>query len=197
MGRETTALVRWQGLEAEAKVLLESSELILRGGVKARFPRDSITNSEAGPSGLTLTIAGAVLHIAMSEVEAVRWAKAISTPPPSLAAKLGVAPDRPVFVQGAAEDPVLAEALEGATAASPDLAYQLLAVIENRAALDQTLNLARSNPALALWCVYPKGKAADPGDTAIRHAFRAAGWMDNKSTAVSTRLTATRYTRKA
>jgi hypothetical protein len=50
--------------------------------------------------------------------------------------------------------------------------------------------------ALPLWAVYPKGMAANPGEAAIRSALRSAGWMDNKTCAVSARLTATRYGRK-
>ena len=49
--------------------------------------------------------------------------------------------------------------------------------------------------ALPLWTVYPKGKAGQFGDTAIRTALRDAGWRDTKSCAVSERLTATRYNR--
>ena len=132
----------------------------------------------------------------MNAAEAARWVKAIATPPPSLAAKLGVGPGRPVFAVGAFDDPALAEALSGATTPALEFASQLLAVIENPAQLDSALALARTHPSLALWCVYPKGKAADPGDAAIRAKFRAAGWMDNKTSAVSDRLTATRYGRK-
>jgi hypothetical protein len=196
MGRETTAQVCWQGQAGEAKVLLESTELILRGGVKARIARSSLSHATADSTGLTVIAAGEPLHVAMSETEATRWAKAIATPPPSLAAKLGTGPDRPIFVLGPADDPELAEALRGAIATAPAQASQLLAVIESAAALDQALALARAHPALPVWCVYPKGKTADPGDTAVRAAFRAAGWIDNKSCAVSQRLTATRYARK-
>lgn len=196
MGREITAQVRWQGAEGEAKVLLESTELILRGELKAKLARSAIERAKATADGLSLSINGEPLHVTMNVAEAARWVKAIETPPPSLAAKLGVGPDRPVFAVGALDDPALAEALCGATTASPEQASQLLVVIENPAQLESALALARTHPSLALWCVYPKGKAADPGDAEIRVAFREAGWMDNKTSAVSDRLTATRYARK-
>lgn len=196
MGRETTARVSWHGQTSEAKVLLERTELILRGGVKARIARGSIAKVTAATDGLHLVIDGAVLHVAMGEVEAVRWAKAIATPPPSLAAKLGVATDRLAYVLGDASDLPLAEALAGARAPAPDQAAMLLAVIEDAAGLAEALGLAKDHPALPIWCIYPKGKAANPGDGAIRAAFRGAGWMDNKTSAVSDRLTATRYALK-
>jgi hypothetical protein len=47
MGRETTTLVTWRGVTAEAKVLLESTELILRGGIKAKLPRASLSDVRA------------------------------------------------------------------------------------------------------------------------------------------------------
>jgi hypothetical protein len=196
MGRETTALVSWQGQSGESKVLLESTELILRGGVNAKFPRGAIAAASAGSSGLTLTINGAPLHAEMSEIEAARWVKAIATPPPSLATKLGVKPGLRVYVLGQADDPTLTEALRGAIAPAPGQAGVLLTVIEDGIGLNQALELAQAHPTLPLWCVFPKGKSANPDDTAIRTAFRAAGWIDNKTSAVSERLTATRYALK-
>ena len=58
MGREIIAQVRWQGAEGEAKVLLESTELILRGEVKAKFARSAIERADAAAEGLTLAING-------------------------------------------------------------------------------------------------------------------------------------------
>jgi hypothetical protein len=190
MGRELTALTRWRGVQAEAKVLLESTELILRGAHKARLSRAALANWRAADDGLHLMADGEPLYIAMSQLDANRWIKALGTPPPSLAVKLGVGPDRPVRLIGRAGDVALAEALTGACS---DQAAQLLAVIEDPAGLSQALTAAYAAPDLPIWCVYPKGKAADPGDAAIRSAFRAAGWTDSKSCAVSDRLTAMRY----
>jgi hypothetical protein len=197
MGRETTAKVSWKGQSGEAKILLESTDLILRGEVKAKFARSSITNARADPAGLNLTIYGSDLRVSMSEAEATRWVLAIEKPPPSLAAKLGIGPERPAYVLGKVDDQSLAEALNEATVAAAEHASKLLAIIEDETGLDLALSCARKHPGLAVWCVYPKGKAADPGDAAIRDAFRAAGWMDNKTSAVSGRLTATRFARKA
>lgn len=192
MGRETSAKVTFRGATAEAKVLLETTELILRGGHKARFPRDALRDVAAAPDGLRLSADGDALHVALPEAEAVRWVKAILTPPPSLASKLGVGPDKPVLLLGAADDAALAKALEGAVTAKPAEATQIVAIIDSTAALDAALARSRET-GLALWCIYPKGKAADPDDMAIRTALRAAGMIDSKTCAVSERLTATRY----
>jgi hypothetical protein len=195
MGRETTAVVTFCGQSAEAKVLLESTELILRGGIKARLPRAGLSEVRANSGGLHLVSDGEPLHIALPEAEAARWVKAILTPPPRLASKLGIGPDRLALVMGAADDAALAEALAGATTTDASAATVLIAMIGDQAALAAALvqSEATGRPC---WCVYSKGKSADPGDAAIRSAFRSAGWMDNKTCAVSERLTATRYAPK-
>lgn len=195
MGRETTALVTFRGQSTEAKVLLETTELILRGGHKARLSRDVLSDVRASANGLSLTAAGEPLHLAIPEAEAARWAKAILTSPPSLASKLGIGPDRLALVMGSPDDPALAAALNGATTGDAGKASVLIAVIESHADLTAAIANAEATR-LPLWCVYPKGKAADPGDGAIRSALRGAGFMDNKTCAVSERLTATRYARR-
>ena len=192
MGRETSTVVTFRGASGETKVLLEATELILRGGIKARFSRDTLREVCASPAGLTLNIAGDQLHLALSEAEAGKWAKAILTPPPSLAEKLGVGPDKPTWVLGELRDADLIMALDGATVANLAQATTMIAVIEIAADLAAVLAHAH-NIFVPVWAVYPKGKTADPGDAQIRAAFRGAGWMDNKTSAVSDRLTATRY----
>jgi hypothetical protein len=57
--------------------------------------------------------------------------------------------------------------------------------------------IARSTPGCSFWCVYGKGKFATISDGDIRAYLRAQRYVDNKTTAVSERLTATRYSRKA
>jgi hypothetical protein len=192
MGREAQATVSFRGERASAKVLLEGAELVLRGGIKARFARDALVQVAASSDGLSLIAGGEALHIALPEAEAARWAKAILTPPPSLASKLGIGADKPALVLGNVADSALAEALKGATAVDVSSACAIVAPIENQADLDAALAKANATR-LPLWCVYPKGKAANPGDSAIRTALRGAGMMDNKTSAVSARLTATRY----
>ena len=82
---------------------------------------------------------------------------------------------------------------EGRSSASK--ASLLIACIENDADL-VAAQVSAAATRLPLWCVYPKGKAVNPGDGAIRSALRGAGWIDTKTCAVSERLTATRYARR-
>ncbi len=197
MGREAEALCHWAGTSGQAHILLESAEIILRGEVRARIPRASIRSFRADGGDLTVDAAAGRLVAELGGTLAASWAAALAKPPPSLAAKLGVGPGKPAFVMGDLSDAALADALSGATVSAASDAALIVAVLLFRADLDPALSLATAHPALPVWCVYAKGPRADPGDAAVRAAFRAAGWMDTKTSAVSERLTATRYNRPA
>jgi hypothetical protein len=47
-----------------------------------------------------------------------------------------------------------------------------------------------------IWIAHRKGSGASFGENAVRRAMRQRGFMDNKSTAVSTEFSAIRYARK-
>jgi hypothetical protein len=112
-----------------------------------------------------------------------------------LAAKLGLAPDRPAMVLGVVDDPALSEALHGADVKNVSDAHVLLAVVHSAADLDQAVRVHAHMRASNLWVVHLKGAAAAFGDTAVRQQLRAQGYRDNKTCAVSERYTATRYGR--
>ena len=192
MGREARGMVTFGGTSGAASLHLDSTELTLRGAVRARIARRDIAEIAAGPGGLTLRAGGELLHVGLPQAEAARWATALATPPPSLADKLGIGPDKPAVVLGTVTDPALAAALQDAVVADPASATVIVASIRSQADLAAALAAARDT-GLPLWCIYPKGKAADPGDAAIRALLRAAGLIDSKSCAVSEVLTATRY----
>jgi hypothetical protein len=196
MGREATALCEWRGESAEAKILLESQEIILRGAIKARLAREALSDIFVEGEALHLKVAGEPLILSLGAVEAGKWYNALLKPMPTLAEKLGVSADTPVFVLGAVDDPVLVDALAGATVSASGDAAVLIACLHSHADLAQAIVPAALYPALHLWCIYPKGKDADVTDAMVRTAMRDAGLSDSKSCAVSERLTATRYRQK-
>jgi hypothetical protein len=197
MGRETVAVVNWHGKTGETKVLLEASDLILRGEVRDRIPRSDIGAIGRTQEGLALSVGGAPLTLAMAGTEADRWMKALTTAPPGLRSKLDIGPETRAYVLGNVDDEALVAALAGATTESPGTAAVLLAVLGRHADLESALTVALAAPSLPLWCVYGKGKQAGLGDAAIRTYLRARGYIDTKSCGVSERLTATRYARRA
>jgi hypothetical protein len=192
MGREAEATVQWRGQTGLSKVMLESTEIILRGGIRGRIARADLTGFTVDIDDLRIATSDGPLILRLGAKLAESWAAALAKSPPSLAQKLGVGPDAPVFVTGS-PDKNLAAALVGATTDSPHDAALLMAVLSIAADLATALRMAQTHPALQIWCVYHKGPSAAVGDAQVRAAFRAAGLIDTKSCAVSDSLTATRY----
>lgn len=195
IGRDTETIAQWQGQIAEVRALLESTEIILRGGIRERVPRGAITSMSVDQGWLTLIIDREPLVLELGEVEAARWLTALQKPVPTLAEKLGVGAGCRAFVIGAVEDAELTAALNGVRAASVAEAGVLVAVLESPGDLDAAFAVAGEAPDLMLWCVYPKGRAAVT-DALVREYLRGRRYIDSKSCAVSARLTATRYGRR-
>lgn len=196
MGREAVAIARWRGAAEEVKAFLESQEIILRGAIRARFARSGISDVVAEGNALALRCNDETLMLELGEAEALKWRDALLKPPPSLSDKLGIGPNKRACVIGEVNDPELVGALASATCIEPGDAAVLLAIVMNETGLLSAFAEASRNPHLALWCIYPKGKDASIGDKVAREFMRSSGYMDNKSCAVSARLTATRYSRK-
>ena len=198
MGHEANCQCRAGSESAPAKALLESTELILRGAIKRRYALASIAQVQVRGADLQFLAGGEAVTLELGADEAAAWARKLLKPPPSLAAKLGVGPDQPVYVLGSVQDPALATALQGAVTGDAAQARQWLAVLLKPADLQDLLRALQAKPAAAVWAVYQKGQkgaAATPGDAAVREALRSAGYRDNKTSAVSETLTATRYAR--
>ncbi|MBN9017437.1 MAG: hypothetical protein J0H11_08480 [Rhizobiales bacterium] len=194
MGREASVQAEIGGETGEVRALLESSELILRGAIKRRYPKSELRDVIVEGEALRFTSGGEVVRLHLGARVAESWAKAIATPPPSLGAKLGL--DKGLaFLIGSFDDPDLAAALDGATVDDPANATLLIAPIDGPDDLAKAASFQAAHPHLALWAIYPKGRDVAFGDGAIRTALRGAGFRDTKSCAVSERLTATRYNR--
>jgi hypothetical protein len=136
MGLEAKCAGRWRDGAGEVKALLETHELILRGDLKRRFPLATLADVRVEGEDLRFTGGGEDIALAIGAARAGRWAKKITTPPPSLASKLGIGPSSKALVIGQPNAPALQEALAGATAASGDEARLTLAVVGDAVALE-------------------------------------------------------------
>jgi hypothetical protein len=196
MGHSSDTIAQWQGQTAEVRALLESTEIILRGGIRERVPRSAITSMRVDQGWLRLDTDRGPLVLELGEGEAARWLKALQKPVPSLAEKLGLSAGCLAFVLGAVQDAALAAALRDAV--TPDLgrAGVLVVVLGKAADLAAAFALAQSAPEMGVWCVYPKGRGATVTDAMVRGFFRDRGYVDSKACAVSDVLTATRYGRR-
>ena len=190
MGREAAGEIRFDGKAGPGKLLLEAEVLILRGTVRAQIARAAIRGFEAAGDTLRIETEAGRVEADLGAREAAAWLRALAKPPPSLADKLGIAPDRAVLLAGPVTDALLLAALAEAGDGPPALA---LAEVESPAALADVLAAMAAYPGLPLWTVSPKGADSPLPETVLRAQMRAAGWRDAKSCAVSPRMTACRW----
>lgn len=194
MGREAVCPCRWGADKGEVKALLESHELILRGDIKRKVAVAELKSVTVDGDDLRFKVGRESVALRLGAKDAASWAKKIATRPPSLKEKLGLKDGAKALAIGPLKDPALAEALKGATTTSATKAALAVAVIENDKDLAKAIRACP--PATPLWIVHRKGKAATYGDTPIRAAMRASGFIDTKVSAVSDDFSATRYSRK-
>ncbi len=198
MGREARCEATWGTRSGQVSVHLDASELRVRGAFRAVAPLAAIGEVRADAGVLRFRAGADEVALALG-AGAPRWATALRTPPPSLAAKLGIATATRVIVEGAVDDAALAAALDAGTRTRDGAADLVVARVDDADALAAVL--ARREPQLAggarLWVVYVKGKGAPLGETAVRAMLRERGFIDVKVAAVSPRLTALAFTLRA
>lgn len=192
MGREAQGHAVWRGVSGAVKALLESDGIILRGEIRARLRRDGLRDWRVEGEDLCLLAGGELLVLTLGAREAAAWVRALEKPVPSLAAKLGVSGTARAWVIGGPAPEEIAVAVAGAQVPGPEGAAVIVAVLTGPGDLAEALADGAEN-GLRVWCIYGKGKGAVVSDSAVREAFRAAGWMDIKSSAVSEAFTATLY----
>jgi hypothetical protein len=191
MGREARCRVRATGREVDAKVLLETDELIVRGDLRLRLPFAALTRVEARCGTLLVDGPDGPVEIDVGEKEAERWAARIRNPP-TLRQRLGLADDATVALLGAPDD-ALRDALGRSAPAGPDRADAVFASIEDRDGLDQVPALAEGlRRDASLWIVYPKGRK-DVREADVLAAGRAAGLKDTRVARVSATHTGLRF----
>lgn len=197
MGREALVDVEINGEASEAKALLESDELILRGGMRRRFLKADITSLAVDGEALRFQCRGEAVCLHLGGDVAESWAKAIALPPPSLRTKLGLGNGATAIVLGDFDDDdALRDAVSDATTAHRADAAMIIACIKDAGDLASALDTFSTGVPVPVWAVYPKGKGVAFGDAAIRTTMRSHGFRDTKACAVSVRLTATRYNRR-
>lgn len=167
MGLELTGSVtlRATGKAAqsgEAKVLLESDELILRGAVKAKIPRRDVTGATAKAGVVTVHYTGGSLALTLGD-DAARFVKKLQEAPKSRLEKMGITAGSRVVVM-AVNDGELAEELAslGVTVSGRAGKQEAMIVVGVSAAsdLDRLSGIATSlAPTGTLWVVHPKGTA--------------------------------------
>jgi hypothetical protein len=192
MGREAEGHAVWRGAAGAVRAYLESDGITLRGEVRAKLRRDGLMDWRVEGEDLCLWSEGEALVLTLGAKEAAAWVRVLEKPMPSLEAKLGVSASARAWVIGGPAPEELAVAVAGARLPGREGAAMIVAVLTRPGELAAALEAAQAT-GLRVWCVHGKGKAAVVSDAAVRQAFRAAGWMDIKTSAVSDGFSATLY----
>lgn len=193
MGLEAVCRCSIDDVSADAKVLLEAGELILRAPFRRSLPISDLRDIKTAGGELRFSVGSCAVSLQLGPEIAEKWAKRIASPPPSLAQKLGIGHRSPAYLIGEIDEPVLLDVLDGHTA-GPGTAKLSLAVIHDAEHLSQVVSLHEAAMGEApIWLVYGKGRSATVGEMLVRQTMRARGYRDTKVSAVSATLTAARY----
>lgn len=195
MGRESECTCQHSGKQSAVKALIEPPDLILRGEIRRKLPIAALTGIRAEEDSLHFTFGREHFTLALGATLAAKWVKALTTPPPSLAKKLGISADSVVRMIGAVDDEALQTALSAAGRIQEKDADLILARVNAPADLVRVLRASARQLAarVPIWFIYPKGKGHALTESDVRSTALAAGIVDTKVASVSSTLTALRF----
>jgi hypothetical protein len=195
MGREAVCTCDWAGEVTEVKALLETSEIILRGGIRKRIPFSELQHVNVISDRLCFKAGDEKVELILGSPIAEKWAAVLTSQPTPLSKKLGITSNTVVQAMGNSDDEKLNAALAEAAQIATRNADLIVACVDRPESLDAALNkalkqLLRGTP---IWFVYPKGPGLPLKESAIRTLLRSHGMMDTKVASVSDKLTAIRF----
>ena len=193
MGNEAVCTVRYEGKASEGKALLETNDIVFRGGdFRLKIPLKDIASLSAEDGALSVGYNGSVAVFELGR-EAEKWATKILNPR-GLMDKLGVKAGMRVCVLGVQDEAFEAQLdARGVTRVEGeerdlDIVFYEADVIDDLVRLPALRSAIK--PAGAVWVVSPKGKAARIRDVDVMAAARDAGLVDNKVASFSNTHTA-------
>lgn len=195
MGRESECECELNGTSRRVKALIEPPDLILRGEIRRRLPFVELKQIRADGEKLCFTSGSETYALRLGNEIVQKWIKALTTPPPTLAKKLGISADSVVRMIGAVDDDALQAALSSAkevAGKNPDL---ILARVNTPEELAHALSATAKQLAarVPIWFIYPKGRGHALNENDVRSTALAAGIVDTKVSAVSPVLTGLRF----
>lgn len=198
MGREAHCICEWNGDAAKVKALVEPPDLILRGEIRRRLPFSDLRQVRAEGTALRFKFGSDVVALKLGAVMAEKWAKAILTPPPSLAKKLGITAESTVRVIGTIDDAALESALGEARTAARKGTDLIVARVNTPAELARAFKTTakETSAGVPIWIVYRKGPGHPIGEADVRSAGLAVGIVDVKVASVSAQLTGLKFVKR-
>ena len=181
MGNEAVCTVELDGVSDEAKVLLETDELIVRSPFRIKVAFAAMTKVEADENRLKIRWAGHALSIFLGR-DAKKWVGKIRNPK-SLPDKLGIKTGQKISVAGKLEKEFIDELQERGAEVGSRMRRDsdiIFFVIERREELDRMAGIIDSlAPDGALWIIRLKGSSAI-SEREVMDAARSAGLVDVK-----------------
>ena len=198
MGRKSECTCLCNHTTYAVKALLEPPEFILRGGLRRRLPISGLKGIRADGTILRFEFEGEAFALMLGGDLPARWARALTTPSPSLAKKLGISEDTVVRMIGPVDDDAIRTAITAAKSVTSRQAGLILARVNTSSEVARALRVAAKQLAarVPIWFIYPKGKGHALSENDVRLAGLAAGIVDTKVAAVSPTLTALRFVRR-
>jgi hypothetical protein len=200
MGNEVKCQVRSGKQESEGKALLETSEIIFRGGFRLKLPFATILSAKVVSDELQLQTADGVAIFQLGAATAAKWCEKILHPKTRIE-KLGIKPGTKVSLIGFEDqDEEFLKELQKTeavmTAAKNGLPKEcdcILLRTDTKQQLAQVAKIARKMlGAVALWIIYPKGQQhITEGD--VFAAGHKAGLTDIKVVGFSATHTALKF----
>lgn len=181
MGNEATCRVELGGDSAEAKALLETEELIVRGALRARIAFRDVKDvvAEGGVLRFHWNDRDVRIHLGR---DAAKWAEKIRNPK-SVLDKLGVKAGQRVSALGALDERFLADLETRGADVSRRLRRDsdiIFFAASRREELSRLGELRRAlAPAGAVWVIRPKGIDAI-SESDVMAAAKSAGLVDVK-----------------
>ena len=159
MGNEAQCRVEIGGESADAKALLETEELIVRGDVRAKIPFREAKDVSADNGVLRLRWNGRDVRVHVGR-DAAKWAEKIRNPK-SVAEKLGVKPGQKISIIGKLDESFLSGVDVDVSRRLRRGSDIIFFAASKRADLEKLAELRESlAPAGAVWVIRPKGVSA-------------------------------------
>jgi hypothetical protein len=181
MGNEVLTRVELGGQAAEAKALLETDEVIVRGALKARIPFREMKDVRAEDGVLHLRWNEGDVRIHVGK-DAAKWAEKIRNPK-SVLDKLGIKSAQKISVLGEVDGHFIEELQARGADVSRKARRQsdVIFLAATRREDLQRLDELRGSlaPAGAIWVLRPKGNPAI-SESDVMAAGKAAGLVDVK-----------------
>lgn len=185
--------------EADATVLLETDELIVRGEARIKIPRASIKKVATRGGVLTVSAPPATVSLTLGADAAAKWKTKIEEPPKRLIDKLDVKPGAKVWLFDVDDETLIDQVGErthnvakGSSASGCDVVF---------VDVDSEKELGRIGKAIgathdagAVWVIHRKGPAG-VADTTIFAEAKKLGLVYTKVVRVSDRDTAEKLVR--